>query len=498
MKQAKFLLTWFLLGLVGCQNPQEHSHDQESSIPTEALTSYTDRLEVFIDFEPLVKSRMSTIMVHITQLGDNFIPLLEGEIDLSLFLHGQNYRSSSTRPDSPGIFELDLTPDSEGVGTIKLEIKTSGFTEKITFENIKVYPNLTTAVRALSQSGNGDEISYLKSQAWRIDFANAQVQKEPFREVLKTSGKILSAPGDETILNAKSSGTVLFTGNKSIIGTAVNSGDQLFTISGSGLTQGNPEILYKDAKVKYEQAKADFERAEALVKDQIISEKDFLQAKSNFETASNSYQVISKNFSSAGQIITSPISGFVKNIMVREGQYVETGAPLAQISKNKRLLLQAQVSQKYYNQLPLITAANFRMAGDEKIYDTEAMNGKIVSYGRSSASNSTFVPITFEIDNVGNLIPGAVTEVFLKSALITDALVIPEEALMEELGHHYVFIQTGGETFLKQEVTLGGNDGAKVQVLSGLKEGERVVTKGAYAIKLATSTGAIPEHGHSH
>ena len=437
-------------------------------------------------------------MAHITLLEDKFIPLLEGEVNLILTVNGKKYTASSAKPDSPGIFELDLTPDSEGLGELSLEIKTSDFTERVNFEDVQVYPNLTTAVRTLSKTGNGDEISYLKNQAWRIEFANAPVQKEAFRDVFKTSGKILSAQGDETILTAKSSGTVLFTGNKTILGTAVNIGDRLFTISGGGLTQGNPETIYKDAQIKYDQAKADFERAEALVKDKIISEKDYLQAKTNFETVSNSYQVIAKNYSSAGQIITSPISGYVKNILVREGQYVEAGIPMAQISKNKKLLLQAQVSQKYYNKLPSFTAANFRMAGDPMVYDTEKMNGKIVSYGRSSSINSTFVPITFEVDNVGNLIPGAVTEVFLKSNILPDALVIPVEALMEELGNYFVFIQTGGETFLKQEVKLGGNDGKKVQVLSGLKEGDRVVTKGGYAIKLASSTGAIPEHGHSH
>jgi RND family efflux transporter MFP subunit len=497
MNRAKFLLTCFLLGMAACQSPQEHSHEEEA-IPTEAMTSYTDKIEVFVDFEPLVQNRMSTIMAHITLLEDKFIPLLEGEVNLILTVNGKKYTASSTKPDSPGIFQLDLTPDSEGIGELSLEIKSLNFTEIVSFEGVQVYPNLTSAVRTLNKADKGDEISYLKNQAWRIEFANAPVKKEDFREIFKTSGKILAAPGDETMLTAKSSGTVLFIGNKTIVGSKVNSGERLFTISGGGLTQGNPETIYKDALLKYEQAKADFERAEALVKEKIISEKDFLQAKTNYETISNTYQVIARNYSSVGQTVTSPISGYVKNMMVREGQFVEAGFPLAQISKNRKLVLEAQVSQKYYNKLPSFTAANFRMAGDPIVYDTEKMNGKVVSYGRSSSTNSTFVPITFEIDNVGNLIPGAVTEVFLKSQIIPETLVIPVEALMEELGNYYVYIQTGGETFLKQEVQLGGNDGKNVQVLSGLKEGERVVTKGAYAIKLASSTGAIPEHGHSH
>lgn len=498
MKQAKIILTCFLLGLASCQSGQEHQHEEESAIPSEAMTTYTESVEVFIDFQPLVQNKMSTIMAHITILGENFKPLEEGQIQLSLSLNGQKYTASSNQPDTPGIFELDLTPESEGTGQLTLEIKAPNISETVSFQQVNVYPNLTTAVRALSMTTNGDEISYLKNQAWRIDFANAPVKKEAFRQVFKSSGRILSAPGDETILTAKSSGTVLFTGNKSIIGSAVKSGEQLFTVSGGGLTQGNPEIIFKDAQVRYEQAKADFERAEILVKDQIISEKDFLQAKAAFETASNSYQVIAKNYSNSGQRIAATLNGFVKNILVSEGQYVEAGTPLAVISKNQKLILQAEISQKYFHLLPSFTAANFRMAGDNKVFDTERMNGKVISYGKSSSGNSAFVPISFEIDNIGQIIPGAITEVFLKSTIIPDALLIPTEALIEEMGSHFVYIQTGGETFLKQEVQLGGNDGKMVQVLAGLREGDRVVTKGAYSIKLATSSGAIPEHGHTH
>jgi multidrug efflux pump subunit AcrA (membrane-fusion protein) len=161
-------------------------------------------------------------------------------------------------------------------------------------------------------------------------------------------------------------------------------------------------------------------------------------------------------------------------------------------------MLQVNVSQRYFQKLPTISAANFKIISEETVYNTEEMNGKVISFGKSTSENASFIPITFEIDNIGNIIPGSVAEVFLKSTAIPDALVIPSSALMEELGNFFVFVQTGGETFEKREIKLGGNDGKYVQVLSGLKEGERVVTKGAYAIKLASASGAIPEHGHSH
>jgi multidrug efflux pump subunit AcrA (membrane-fusion protein) len=76
--------------------------------------------------------------------------------------------------------------------------------------------------------------------------------------------------------------------------------------------------------------------------------------------------------------------------------------------------------------------------------------------------------------------------------------VIPVSALVEEQGIFYVYVQTEGESFQKRELKLGANDGQKVQVLSGLSEGERVVTKGGYQIKLSQASGALPAHGHEH
>jgi multidrug efflux pump subunit AcrA (membrane-fusion protein) len=88
--------------------------------------------------------------------------------------------------------------------------------------------------------------------------------------------------------------------------------------------------------------------------------------------------------------------------------------------------------------------------------------------------------------------------VFLKTTTIKNALVIPYSALIEEQGVFYAYVQTAGESFQKRELKLGISDGLLVQVLSGLSEGERVVTKGAYQIKLSQASGTMPAHGHEH
>ena len=191
------------------------------------------------------------------------------------------------------------------------------------------------------------------------------------------------------------------------------------------------------------------------------------------------------------------MGGFLKNVLVANGQFVNAGQPLATISKSKRLLLRADISQKYFPKLASFTAANFKTADGGQVFSTRNLNGRVVSTGKSAEAGSPFLPIHFEIDNVGNFIPGSVVEVFLQSGS-KPALVIPISALLEEQGIFYAYVQTEGESFQKRELKLGASDGMNVQVLSGIAEGERVVTKGAYQIKLSTASGALPAHGHEH
>jgi RND family efflux transporter MFP subunit len=498
MKKAFTLLAWVLVVAFSCNQAHDHSHDEEEAIPPVTLTAYSESTEIFVDFPYLIAGKPTTLMVHLTQLGERFQPIQEGKIKATLTVDGKNFSSEAKNQSSTGIYEVEISPESTGAAKLTFDVQTGSSSEQFVFDNIEVFSDLVAVVRNQKKEGTGEKINYSKPQAWNIEFANEPVRKITFREILKTSGQVLPAPGDETVITANSSGAVLFASNKTIIGSQLNVGDHLFTISGGNLAQENPEVYFKETKAKYELAKAEFERAEILVKDKIISQKDYLQTKLDYENMQASYQAVSKNYSSSGQKVTSNSNGFLKNLLVSEGQYVEPGMPLALVSKNKKVMLQANVSQRYFQKLPAISAANFKIISGETVFNTEEMNGKLISFGKSTSENASFIPITFEIDNIGNIIPGSVAEVYLKSSAIPDAFVIPTSALMEELGNFFVYVQTGGETFVKREIKLGGNDGKYVHVLSGIKEGERVVTKGAYAIKLASASGAIPEHGHSH
>ena len=176
----------------------------------------------------------------------------------------------------------------------------------------------------------------------------------------------MPAYGDEVIITAKSRGIITFGNNRKLIGSAVNSDETVFIISGAGLTEGNLDTKYEEAKNNYEKSKIDFERANGLLKKNIVSQKSFQEIQLRYKNAQTTFNTIEKNYTAGGHKITSPIQGYIKKIMISEGEYVEIGQPIASVSQNRKLILKAEVPQKYFSKLNSISSANFITAYDSK------------------------------------------------------------------------------------------------------------------------------------
>ena len=147
--------------------------------------------------------------------------------------------------------------------------------------------------------------------------------------------------------------------------------------------------------------------------------------------------------------------------------------------------------------LKTISSANFKPAYDNVVYKLSDLNGRLLSYGKSSREQTFYIPVTFEFDNIGDIIPGAFTEVYLLSSPQENIISVPVSSVTEEQGLNFVYLRLDEEGYKEQEVILGQNNGERVQILSGLKKGDKVVVKGVYQVKLAATSSVMPE-GHSH
>jgi len=344
-----------------------------------------------------------------------------------------------------------------------------------------------------------DAIFFTKEQAEKIDFTLAEVKAEPFGQVIKTTAQVLSSQSDEKIVVAKTSGIVILSKANVLEGNSVSNREFLFSISGSGLADNNSEVRFMEAKNNYEKAKADYDRQKALSEEKIISEKELLTAKNQYDNSKLIYDNLKLNFNASGQKILSPMDGFIKQLFIQNGQFVEAGDPIVSIAQNKSLLLHAEIQQKYAPILGMIKDANIRTLHDNKTYELSELNGKVLSYGRSTNEDNYLIPVHLQVDNEGTFIPGGFVELYLKTESNSRALTIPNTALLEEQGNFFVFIQLSPEHYEKRSVNVGTTDGLKSEIIKGVNEGEWLVSTGAIMIKLAQTTGTLDAHsGHVH
>ncbi len=339
-----------------------------------------------------------------------------------------------------------------------------------------------------------DEIVFTKTQAQSAGLKIYEVKRGGFKQVIKTGGQILSAQGDESVVVATTSGIVSFGKTQIAEGVQVRAGESLLAISSKNIADGDPALK---ARLNFETAQKEFQRAESLIGDKLISQKEYEQIKLNYETSKVAYNAVAKSQTTNGVSVSASMSGFIKNKLVNEGDFVSVGQPLFTITQNKRLQLKADISERYYKDLQTISSANFKTPYDAHVYKISEMNGRLLSFGKSSNTQEYYIPVYFEFDNVGQIVSGAYVEVFLLSKPLENVLSVPTTSLIEEQGLFFVYKQIGEESFLKQEVRVGNNNGENVQILSGLNEGEKVASKGVYHIKLASNSGVMPE-GHSH
>ncbi len=347
-----------------------------------------------------------------------------------------------------------------------------------------------TAGHALS----ADDIHLSAAQAKEFGLETEDVTPGDFSEVLEVSGRILPAQGSEATVTATMSGMVRNTGANLVEGAEVRAGQALFVIDASSVADGDPAAA---AQAELEAAEKAFRRTESLAAEQIVSARELEEARQRYLTAKSTAK--SLGAAARQRTVSAPVGGYVKSVSVKPGDYVAVGQPLATVSQSRRLQLRAEVPLRHFAQLSRVVSANFRMASEEpgRVHSLSALSGRLVSRGAAAGEGSNFVPVTFEFDNKGNVVPGAFAEVYLLGGRRACVLSLPQSALTEAQGVHFVYVQTAPDTYRRREVTLGTCDGFRVEVTGGLKAGERVVTKGATLVRLAASSGTVPE-GHSH
>ncbi len=485
------------LMMAGCGHAHKHeAHEHDENLQ---LTAYNDLFEVYAEVSPLVVNETAEVVAHFTWLRD-FKPLEAGTVTATLTVGGKTVSQTMETPVREGIYKFSITPPAKGNGQMSFEIICNGTSSTIIVPNVTVYDDAHeaqhAAAAAKATSSNG--VVFTKEMSWKVDFSTDSCRKTPFGQVIHTMGQVQPSQGDEYAITAKADGIVSINGELTE-GKSVKAGQTLFSIESGGLAEGNLDVRYQEAENNYLLAKAEYERKQSLAADNIVSSSDLQQAKTHYENAKTLYQNLKRNFSSGRQSVGAPISGYLRQLSVRNGDFVHAGQTMAVVSQNRDLFVKAEVQPKYYAMLSGITSATFRNPATGAAYSLEELGGQLVSYGKSVDLQHPLIPVLFRINNTKDWIPGAFVELYIRTQGSQPVITVPRKAILEEMGNHFVYVQLTPEYFEKRQVNIGRTDGAHTEILSGLKGSERVVVNGAVLVKVTQSAGGLDaESGHQH
>lgn len=482
-----------------CGQPQaEHEHHHD----TEQYTVYSSEFELFMEAEPLVVGEESHLLLHLTRLS-TFAPLDSAAVSVTLAVGGEEAGCKIPRPSQPGIYSCELTPRKGGCGTLRVEVAQSDTVSVITLNHVHVLASHEELHDHGHDHGHAETpanaIAFTKEQGWKVGLATEVVEPQPFGCVIKAAAQVLPSQGDERAVVAAASGIVTFRNPHLSEGSAVKAGEPLFDIESSGLADNNMAVRYQEALARYSAARSDYERKSSLAEDKIVSQTELQRVRAEYESAKALYDNLKGNFSQKGAIVRSPMSGYVSSVAVGNGAFVEAGSVVAVVSQNRDLMLRAEVQPRYFKQLSAICDVHLLLPGERQAVSLSEMGGALVSYGKSAKPGSPLVPVLFKVRNSGQLLSGSFVTLYITTRSDRQPLALPNGGIVEEMGSFFVFVEITPELFEKRLVTLGVTDGVRTEVLSGLRAGERVVTRGAVMLKMAQGSGTLDPHaGHVH
>lgn len=185
--------------------------------------------------------------------------------------------------------------------------------------------------------------------------------------------------------------------------------------------------------------------------------------------------------------LIAPVTGIIDQIKATSGQQVESGAELVNIVNLSTVLLEAQVFEKDLSLVRESTRSSFTssaLGGEVYTIGTPDGDGRLLSIGQTVNEQTRTVPAIYEIKNPFNqLKDGNFVEITIDTSGEGQVLAVPKSAVVREQGETFVFVFDGGETFVRRPVVLGAEGADFYEVISGIKEGERVVTEGVYQLR---------------
>ena len=487
MKRFNGIIAGWALGIaaacsVGCGGGEaESAHAHE--LPRVGLTAWTAGLEFFVDFEAPVAGEPVGFVLHVSALNPH-VPLDSarlGGIKVDLIDGNGAAVQLTGLPVKAGMWKGEWTPPRAGVWRMRAELGA----DRAELGHVQVSADGDAAAHLEVPTS---EVTLSKEAAWAMPFGLGTAGPDTVYSGLRLAGRWKEAPGRAVDVVAPVAGVVASAG--AVEGMAVSEGQTLFKIQPEGTSQTGVHSEWASASAELEAAEAALRRIEPLAGRGTATRAELEEARLRRTLAVQSVQRLEPfRPGSGGTPAKAPLSGTLGHVGARPGSWVAAGTTLATVSSGGARFVEVAV--------PVDAADEVRagrgawVQGEQGVWSAARLVacGVVAEEGRVMA--------LFEVEGKGGT-AGGFTDVHLRYGGEAVACAVPESALLEQYGTWQVVVAESGEGYRIVPVQIGRKTGGRVEITAGLSAGERIVTQGAYAVRMVAMAGSTPAHGHSH
>jgi RND family efflux transporter MFP subunit len=519
------------LFIAGCSEAGDHGHDHGGGhddhggghgghddhgggeIPSEAVTRWGESTQLFVEFPALVVGEESRFAAHLTGL-DGHVAIDSGGVLVVLSGGGgPDERFVIEGPSVAGIFRPVVRPAHAGRRSVTLRLTSDSYNETHDMGEFDVFPTVAAAIDSVSEEPDGGgQISYLLEQQWRVPFHVEVATVRPMRPSIPAFASLEQPPEAESVMVAPHDGRIADAdGSFPVLGQSVDAGAVLFQLTTAPQSGGDLASLVlaiEQAEIRASAAQREIERLSPLLAQGVVPERRIDEARSMLAAAESELRGARRRRASYSQSqrvdgardaldLPAPLAGSVAELFVSPGTWVAQGEQLVRIVDTARLTLSVGVAEAYLGRVTNVSGAWARLDGGEGVIDVP--RSALVSIGTEIDQETRTLPVRFSLENDdGRLFAG----MHMQANLIVDeprtSTAVPLTAVVDDSGTDVVYVQAGGESFERRAVRLGIQDGDYIEVTDGVEPGEWVVSEGAYAVKLASTSTESIGHGHAH
>ncbi len=330
----------------------------------------------------------------------------------------------------------------------------------------KVLLVVLTAAFAIACDEANNANNNAEDRVRQVPVETVAIELDDFNDFIRLTGTVEAI--DDAVISAETSGRILSIVNR---GEHVEKGGVIAQLD-DRLTRAQ----YSAAKTSFELADDTYNRLKALYADSIISTQDYNSARAQRDQAKAQLEQAEKQLQDVH--ISAPFNGRVEDRMIRSGELINPGQPVARLVNTDQVRIMAGIPERY--------AGDIREGSEVKLrflsLADEVRESKVTYAGNVIDPDTRTFTIEVELSNPQKRIkPDMVADLQVQREMLSGVVIIPRTAIVRDEEGTFVFVvreENDRKVTELVSVRTGPASGAIIQIKEGLSEGDEVVVSG--------------------